>query len=381
MSYKPIPVCEPTLDGNELEYVIDAINTGWISSAGKYISKFEASFAEFCGAKHGIAVCNGTVALHLALIALGIGKGDEVIVPNFTMIASAFSICYTGAMPVFIDIDPKTWNIDVDKIEEKITLKTKAIMVVHIYGQPCEMDSIYQIATKYNLKIIEDAAEVHGATYKGVSCGSLGDVAAFSFFANKIITTGEGGMVITDDDEIAERCRYYKNLCFPLDGNRTYLHNDIGFNYRMSNVIAAIGFAQTEKASRYVAMRIKNNLVYRENLKDIKGISFQQEQLGSKNVYWMNGISIDKEEFGFTRNDLIEALKKYNIECRRFFIGLNQQPSLKQYGCDCGDHYPITDRVSNSGLYLPSSSSLTEETIKYICNIIKEIHAYGKHCT
>ena len=222
-----IPVCEPMLAGNELKYVTEAVSTGWISSSGKYVTEFENQFAEYCGCKYGIAVCNGTIALHLALIGLGIGKGDEVIVPTFTMIASAFAVCYTGAKPVFVDADKDTWNIDVKKIEEKITSKTKAIMPVHIFGKMCDMDAIHALAKKYNLYVLEDAAEAHGASYHGVKAGASSDIAAFSFFANKNITTGEGGMVVTNNKEFYDRARYFKTVCFPLDGPRDYQHEEI----------------------------------------------------------------------------------------------------------------------------------------------------------
>ena len=270
-----IPVCEPMLAGNELKYVTDAVATGWISSAGKYVTEFEKQFAAYCDCKYGVAVCNGTVALHLALVALGVGDGDEVIVPTFTMIASAFAVCYTGAKPVFVDADPNTWNIDVTKIEEKITPRTKAIMPVHIFGQMCDMDAIQALADKYNLLIVEDAAEAHGATWRGRKAGSCSHVGCFSFFANKNITTGEGGMVVTNDEAIYEKLKYYTNVCFPRSGVRNYLHNDIGFNYRMSNVVAAIGLAQTEKADEYKAMRMHNNELYRRCLADVPGIRFQ----------------------------------------------------------------------------------------------------------
>ena len=373
-----IPVCEPFLAGNEKKYVLDSIETGWISSAGKYIPAFEKAFSEYCGVKHGIAVCNGTVALHLALTALGIGKGDEVIVANFTMIASAFSICYTGAMPVFVDAEPETWNIETTKIEEKITEKTKAIMVVHIYGHPCNMKPIWNIAKKYNLKIIEDAAEVHGAeiTYESngdcitKKTGSLGDIAIFSFYANKIITTGEGGMVVTNNDELAEKCRYYKNLCFPLKGARSYIHNDIGFNYRMSNIHAAIGLAQTELADKYVEMRRHNNSLYKKYLESVLGITLQPEKEWAKNVYWMNGIVVNPEEYGMARDELMLKLRENGIDSRLFFTGMHKQPSLRKYGCDCSGEYPISDWLSENGLYLPSGSGLKKQDIEYICKTI-----------
>ena len=370
MSSEFIPVCEPALLGNEKQYVLDAIETGWISSSGKYVQQFEQSFSSFCSVQHGVSVCNGTVAIHLALKALGVGKGDEVIIPSFTMIASAFAVCYVGAMPVFVDAEPETWNIDVRRIEEKISPRTKVIMPVHIYGHPCDMDPILELARKFDLYVLEDAAEVHGATYKGNKCGSLGDLAAFSFFANKIVTTGEGGMVVTNNAHLAQQCRYFKNLCFPVDGERNYIHQDIGFNYRMSNVIAALGLAQTEKASQYVEMRRHNNALFRKYLAGVRGLTFQQEKSWAKNVYWMNGILVDPGEFGMTRNELAKSLKDKGIDSRSFFVGMHHQPSLQTYGCRCDGDYPVTDRLAAQGLYLPSGSSLQVPQIEYICETI-----------
>lgn len=374
MEKKFIPVCEPYLNGNEIKYVNEALETGWISSSGKYIPAFEQEFANYVGVKHGIAVSNGTVALHLALVALGIGVGDEVIIPDFTMIASAFAVCYTGALPVFVDAEDKTWNIDPEKIKEKITPKTKAIMVVHIYGHPCDMDPIVKIAKEYNLKIIEDAAEVHGAEYKGVKCGALGDIAAFSFFANKNATTGEGGMVITDNDELAEKCRYYKNLCFPMNGSRNYQHKDIGFNYRMSNLHAAIGLAQVEKLDSYVDLRRKNNSLYRKYLSEVPGIQLQPEESWAKNVYWMNSVVVNESEFGCSRDQLMEKLKRCGIDSRLFFVGMHKQNSLLKYGCDCLGDYKVSEKLELNGLYLPSGSNLTETEISYVAETIVKIH-------
>lgn len=368
-----IPVCEPTLLGNELKYVTDAVQTGWISSAGKYVTEFEQKFAEYCGCKYGVAVCNGTVALHLALVALGIGKGDEVIIPDFTMIATAFAVCYTGATPVFVDADPETWNIDVTKIEEKITSRTKAIIPVHLFGLMCNMDAINSIARKYNLKVLEDAAEAHGAEYKGRKAGSCSDLAAFSFFANKNITTGEGGMVVTNDEQLYNRLRYHKNMCFPLDGPRNYLHEDMGFNYRMSNVIAAIGLAQVEKADEYRQMRIRNNQLYRDFLANVPGIQFQCLKDNYLNVAWMNAITINKKVYGHTKNELCCRLKQNKIETRMLFQGMHRQPFLKHLGCDCNEKYTITDFLTENGCYLPSASNLTEREIRNICKIIKEL--------
>lgn len=366
-----IPVCEPMLAGNELKYVTEAVSTGWISSSGKYVTEFENQFAEYCGCKYGIAVCNGTIALHLALIGLGIGKGDEVIVPTFTMIASAFAVCYTGAKPVFVDADKDTWNIDVKKIEEKITSKTKAIMPVHIFGKMCDMDAIHALAKKYNLYVLEDAAEAHGASYHGVKAGASSDVAAFSFFANKNITTGEGGMVVTNNKEFYDRARYFKNVCFPLDGPRNYQHENIGYNYRMSNVVAAIGLAQVEKADDYKEMRIRNHQLYKKYLSDVPGILFQSEpDKDCVDVCWMNTIVIDPAKYGHHKDELIAHLKENEIDTRLLFTGMHKQKAMMDYGCDCSGEYPVCEWLTENGFYLPSSSSLTEEQIKFICGII-----------
>ena len=366
-----IPVCEPMLAGNELKYVTEAVSTGWISSSGKYVTEFENQFAEYCGRKYGIAVCNGTIALHLALIGLGIGKGDEVIVPTFTMIASAFAVCYTGAKPVFVDADKDTWNIDVKKIEEKITSKTKAIMPVHIFGKMCDMDAIHALAKKYNLYVLEDAAEAHGASYHGVKAGASSDIAAFSFFANKNITTGEGGMVVTNNKEFYDRARYFKNVCFPLDGPRNYQHEDIGYNYRMSNVVAAIGLAQVEKADDYKEMRIRNHQLYKMYLSDVPRILFQSEpDKDCIDVCWMNTIVIDPAKYGHHKDELIAHLKENEIDTRLLFTGMHKQKAMMDYGCDCSGEYPVCEWLTENGFYLPSSSSLTEEQIKFICGII-----------
>lgn len=371
-----IPVCEPMLAGNELKYVTEAVSTGWISSSGKYVTEFENQFAEYCGCKYGIAVCNGTIALHLALIGLGIGKGDEVIVPTFTMIASAFAVCYTGAKPVFVDADKDTWNIDVKKIEEKITSKTKAIMPVHIFGKMCDMDAIHALAKKYNLYVLEDAAEAHGASYHGVKAGASSDIAAFSFFANKNITTGEGGMVVTNNKEFYDRARYFKNVCFPLDGPRNYQHEDIGYNFRMSNVVAAIGLAQVEKADDYKEMRIRNHQLYKKYLSDVPGILLQSEpDKDCIDVCWMNTIVIDPAKYGHHKDELIAHLKENEIDTRLLFTGMHKQKAMMDYGCDCSGEYPVCEWLTENGFYLPSSSSLTEEQIIFISKVIRD---YGK---
>ena len=368
-----IPVCEPFLNGREAEYVADAVRTGWISSSGKYVTAFEQAFAAYCGVKYGVAVCNGTVALHLALKSVGIGAGDEVIVPNFTMIATAFAVCYTGARPVFVDADRDTWNVDVELVEERITPRTKAIIAVHLFGLPCDMDALHCIAEPRGITVIEDAAEAHGAAYKARRAGSLSSIAAFSFYANKNLTTGEGGMVVTDDEDFCNNARYYKNLCFPLDAPRTYVHADIGFNYRMSNVHAAIGLAQVEKADEYVALRRRNADLYRRFLADVPGVIFQKVPPGGEgdyfNSYWMNSLVVESARYGKTRDELAAHLASRGVETRMLFVGMDRQPSLKEFVSQ-EDCFPVSEWLSENGLYLPSASSLGEEEIRHVAETI-----------
>ena len=367
-----VPVCEPFLNGNEEKYVLDCVKTGWISSSGEYVKRFEEEFAKYCDCKYSVAVCNGTVALHLALVSLGIGKGDEVIVPNFTMIASAFAVCYTGAKPVFVDCDKDTWNIDTTKIELKITPKTKAIMPVHIFGNPCNMNKIVQIAKRHNLFIIEDAAEAHGAEYKGRKVGSFSDIASFSFFANKNLTTGEGGSVVMNDKKYYDRAKYLKNMSFSINSPRIYQHDEIGFNYRMSNIHAAIGLAQIEKAVEYRNLRIKNNKLYKEFLKGVEGITFQQDEKDSLNVCWMNAILLNPKQYGHAKEELIQKLRENNVDTRLLFTGMHRQKCLANYGCDCSGKYPNTDNLTQNGFYLPTASNLKKQDIEKICQIIKD---------
>ena len=371
MKNKFIPVCNTYLNGNEKKYLLDCIDTGWISSAGKYVKEFEQKFAKYCDSNYAISVTSGTTALHIAMRVLGIKKGDEVIIPSFTMIACAFAVCYTGAKPVFVDVDKNTWTIDVNKIEEKITSRTKAIMPVHIFGNPCDMSRIIKIANKYKLYIIEDCAEAHGATYKNKKVGSFSSISAFSFFANKNLTTGEGGMVVTNNANYYNKLKYYRNMCYPLDKPRTYEHFDIGFNYRMTNLQAAIGLAQTEKADYYKNLRIKNHELYKKYLKDVKGIIFQKDQKKSVNVAWMNAILVNEKKYGKTKEQLVEYLKQKGVDTRFLFMGMHKQKCLKKFKCNMSDKYPITDRLTEEGFYLPSSSNLTKTEIKYICDLIK----------
>jgi len=367
-----IPVCEPTQWGNEKKYVKECMETNWISSKGRYIAKFESEFARKVGAGYGVGVLNGTVALHLALSALDIGPGDEVIVPTFTMIATPNSVRYTGAKPVLVDSELKTWNIDTSKIEEKITKRTRAILPIHTYGHPCDMDTIMKLARKHKLYVIEDAAEAHGAIYKGKKIGSIGDAACFSFYANKIITTGEGGMVTTNNKKLAEKMQVLKNHAFSSE--RHFWHKIVGFNYRMTNIQAAIGLAQTENLEKLVNKRIENAMLYNKLLGDIEQITLPPSTRDIKNVYWMYGILL-KNHSKVTRDTLRYELANRGIETRTFFIPIHMQPVYKGW---FKGRYPSSEYLCTNGLYLPSSTSLTAGNIHYIAGTIKEIFAKHK---
>ncbi len=368
-----IPVCEPALDGNELAYVTDAVRSGWISSGGDYLKRFEEGFAAYVGVTHGIGTTNGTTALHLALAALGVGPGDEVIVPDFTMISSAFAVCYCGAMPVFVDADPDTWNMDVAKVAAKIGPRTKAIMAVHIYGHPTDMDPLIALAKDRGIPILEDAAEAHGAEYAGKRCGSIGELAAFSFYANKAITTGEGGMVVTNDDRLAEECRSLRNLAFPRTGSRVYRHDRIGFNYRMSNLQGALGLAQLERIDTYVASRRAHAARYNDRLARLAALQLPVERPWAKNSYWMYGVVLrDGARVG--RDELAARLAAEGIETRPFFQPMHEQPALLRYGVATDGSYPVSDRLAARGLYLPSGSDLADVDIDRVCDrIAKEL--------
>jgi perosamine synthetase len=360
-----IPVCEPLFLGNEKKYVEEALNSGWISSAGPFLGRFEKKFSEYCGRRYGIATTSGTTALHLMLQAAGIGEGDEVIIPDFAMISVAAAVRYVRAIPRLGDIESDTWNIDPQKIEAQISGETKAILVVHTYGHPVDMGPVQEIAKKHSLILLEDAAEAHGATYRGKRVGSFGQASAFSFYANKIITTGEGGMVVTDDPEIAERCRYYRNLCFNRR-ERNYWHEDLGFNYRMTNVQAALGLAQLENIDEYIARRRENAALYRKNLAGIPGLTLAVEKDYAQNVYWMFGLLIDSQTCQVNRDQLMEKLKSHGIETRPFFKPNHLQPFLQPLHHYANSEFPFSNRASEGGLYLPSGSGLSAESIEFV---------------
>lgn len=370
MTAKRIPVCAPLLAGNELKYVTEAVSGGWISSAGPFVERLEVEFAKYVGTRYAVTTTNGTTALHLALVALGVGKGDEVVVPTFTMIASAFAVCYTGAMPVFVDCERTTWTLDVAKLEKAITPRTKVIMPVHIYGHPCDMGPIRELAKARKIALLEDAAEAIGSEYQGVKCGALSEIAAFSLFANKAIATGEGGLITTSDPDLYQRCKWFKNLCFPAKGGRTYRHDEIGFNYRMPNTLAAIGVGQLERVEYYVARRRENARLYTERLRDVRGLTLQPELAWAKNSYWMYAVLIE-DGFGPSRDEVMKALDEQGIETRSFFIPMHQQPSLLKYGCSPDGDFSVSEEVSRKGLYLPSGSGLTVEEIDRVCEALR----------
>ncbi|MFO0322860.1 MAG: DegT/DnrJ/EryC1/StrS family aminotransferase [Bacteroidota bacterium] len=365
-----IPVNEPLLNGNEKKYLMECIDTGWISSEGPFIKKFEEQFSSKINKKHGVAVCNGTAALEIAVEALGIKKGDEVIMPSFTIISCASSIIKSGAIPVLVDSDIHTWNMNVSEIESKITSKTKAIMVVHIYGLTVDIEPIITLAKKYDLKIIEDSAEAHGQTYKGKPCGSFGDVSVFSFYPNKLITTGEGGMILTDDDSVAEKLRSLRNLCFTA--HKRFVHEELGWNMRMTNVQAAIGVAQLERWDESIARKREIGKLYTELLKDVKGIQLPIEKTAyCDNVYWVYGILLnDKSK---TAEQVMKLLADKGIGTRPFFYPMHLQPVLRKMGLYKSESYPNAESLYHSGFYLPSGLALSNEQIHEVAKTLKEI--------
>ncbi len=363
-----IPVCEPTLAGNELKYVTQAVESNWISSAGSFIRDFEHQFAAACGAEYGIACANGTVAMHLALATLGLEPGDEVIIPTFTMIATANAVTYCGATPVLADMEPNYWQLDVEQVAAKITPRTKAIVPVHIYGHPTDMDPLLELAQKHGLRVIEDAAESHGAEYRGRRTGSLGDAAGFSFYGNKIITTGEGGMVTTNDRELAKLAWNLRDHAFSHE--RHFWHKFIGFNYRMTNLQAAVGLAQTEQLDTFVTLRRRNAAEYTRRLQSIPGITTPPEAPWAKNVYWMYGILVNEQEYGLSRDQLRKVLAEHGIETRTFFIPMHCQPVY--WEMFKGQRYPVAERLCRDGFYLPSATSLSIQEIDFVAEVIRE---------
>jgi perosamine synthetase len=360
-----IPVSDPKLDGNELRYLTQCIQSNWISSAGRFIREFEEAFAAAVGCRHGIACSNGTTALHLALATFGLGPGDEVIIPAFTMIATANAVRYTGAQPVLVDAERQTWNLDPAALAARITPRTRGILVVHTYGHPADMGPILDLAERRGLWVIEDAAEAHGARYRDRPVGSLGRAASFSFYANKIITTGEGGMVTTNDGEVARLARRLRDHAF--SDERHFWHKYLGFNYRMTNLQAAVGLAQTERLAELVEIHRVNAARYTARLSRIPGLTLPIERPWARNVYWMYGALVE-DAFGITRDVLRSRLARHGIETRTFFIPIHFQPIY--YQTFAGQRYPVAEELCRRGLYLPSGATLTEAEIDYIADMV-----------
>jgi perosamine synthetase len=367
-----IPVWEPVLDGNEKKYVLDCLETNWISSLGSYITRFEESVAGYCGVPHGVATSSCTTALHLALVALGIGPGDEVLIPDFTLIVSANTVIQAGARPVLVDSDPQTWCIDPDRLEEKIGPKTRAVMPVHMYGHPCDMPAILEIARRRNLLVIEDCAEAHGAEIAGRKVGSFGDAACFSFYGNKILTTGEGGMVLCRDAALADRMRLLRNQAFEQP---RFVHREIGFNYRLTNVQAAIGLAQTEKIDEKVERKREIARWYADAFAGVDDVRLPWEAPGARNVYWMYGVCLG-DSFRRGRDGVMQAMKERGVETRAFFCPMHRQPVFARTDDprfpDTSGEYPVSDDLWKRGLYLPSGLGLTREQVREVAAKLAE---------
>lgn len=366
-----IPVNEPLLNGNEKKYLNECIDTGWISSEGPFVKEFEQKMSATVGRKYGIAVSNGTAALEVACQALGIGEGDEVIMPTFTIISCAMAVTKLGAVPVLVDSDIHDWNMNVDEIEKKITSKTKAIMIVHIYGLPVQVDKVLELAKKYNLKVIEDAAEMHGQTYHGKPCGSFGDISTFSFYPNKHITTGEGGMVVTDDEELAERCRSLRNLCFRKDVR--YVHDEISDNYRFTNLQAAVGLAQLERLEEFVEKKRDMGRYYTEKLQGVKGLQLPIAKTSyADNIYWVYGLVLS-EDVKIDNRNMQKLLANEGIGTRTFFWCMHEQPVYRNMGLFTDEQYKNAEYLARKGFYIPSGLALTKEQMDRVVDVVAKV--------
>lgn len=366
-----IPVNEPLLNGNEKKYLNQCIDTGWISSEGPFIKQFEDGMAKKMGRKFGIAVANGSVAIDAAIVALGIQEGDEVILPSFTIISCAAAIVRAGAKPVVVDCCSETWNMDVSKIEAKITNNTKAIMVVHIYGLPTKMDEVLALAQKYKLKVIEDSAEMHGQTYKGKPCGSFGEISTLSFYPNKHITTGEGGMILTDDEHLAEKCRSLRNLCF--QPARRFVHEELGWNFRMTNLQAALGVAQLERLDEFVDRKRIMGRIYNELFAKQKNIELPPSKTEySENIYWVYGIVL-KDHVPFDAQEASRRLLELGVGTRPFFWPMHEQPVFHKIGLFKSESCPVSERIARRGFYIPSGLALTEEQMTKVAEAVNRV--------
>lgn len=369
--YPFIPVNIPLLDGNEKKYLNECIDTGWISSEGKFVNQFEDQFANRLGRNYAIAVTSGTAALDVAFEALLIGPGDEVILPAFTIISCINQVIRSGATPVLVDSDPLTWNMNLQQVEEKITEHTKAILVVHIFGLPVDIDPILELAQKKNIKIIEDAAEMLGQTYNEKPCGSFGDISTFSFYPNKLVTTGEGGMIVTNDKQLADDCRSLRNLCF--QPKKRFVHERLGWNYRMTNIQAALGLAQLERLDEFVQIKRSIGKKYSQGLRVLNEVQLPLEKTDyAENIYWVFGLVLN-DSIGFDAEEAMKMLEEKGIGCRPFFCPMNQQPVLREMGFFLNESYPVAERIYKQGFYIPSGLALTSEHINHVINKLIEV--------
>ena len=366
-----IPVNQVCLEGNEKKYLNECVDTGWISSEGPFVRQFEEQFAAVVNRKYGIAVSNGSVALDAAIVALGIGHGDEVIMPAFTIISCAAAIVRAGGTPVLVDSDPLTWNMNLEEIRTRITPKTKAIMLVHIFGLPVDVDPILELAELHGIAIIEDAAEMHGQAYKGRPCGSFGKISTFSFYPNKHITTGEGGMIVTDDPQLAEKCRSLRNLCFQT--KKRFIHEQLGWNFRMSNLQAALGVAQLEQLAQFVSRKRQMGKRYTQLLSSVRGLQLPLPRTEyAENIYWVYGLVMD-ERIAFDAEEAMRRLKEVGIDTRPFFWPMHEQPVFKNMKLFIGESYPVAERLGRRGFYLPSGLGLTPEQINRVAESVQSI--------
>jgi perosamine synthetase len=366
---KLIPVNEPLLTEADYASVMAALRSGWISGAGPHVEAFESRWAAYCGRKHGIALANGTVALQVAVALLDLQPGDEVIMPSFTIISCALPVVLAGATPVLVDSEPQSWTMNVAQVEARISKRTRALMPVHVYGHPVDMDPLLDLAQRYNLPIIEDAAEAHGAEYRGRRAGSFGMSSCFSFYANKLITTGEGGMLLVDDDNLAERARRLRNLGF--QPGRRFLHAELGFNFRLTNLQAALGLTQVDRMDEIVDRKRRMGQAYTERLSEVRGLTLQVQQPWARSVYWMYGLVVG-EETGLDAAEFAGRLAKLGVETRPFFLGMHEQPALQERGLFAGESYPVAERIARQGLYLPSGLALEESEIDRVCQAVGE---------
>jgi perosamine synthetase len=366
-----IPVNEPLLNGNERKYLNECIETGWISSEGPFVNRFENEFAFKVGRKYAIAVSNGSLALEAAMVALDLEPGSEVIMPSFTIISCAAAIVRAGCVPVLVDADPLTWNMDVNQIESRITPLTKAIMVVHIYGLPCDMHEVMGIARKHGLKLIEDAAEAHGQVCAGQACGSFGDLSIFSFYPNKHVTTGEGGMILTDSEVLANKCRGLRNLCFIPE--RRFVHEALGWNMRMTNMQAALGVAQLERLDDFVKRKRNMGRLYTELLAEVPGIQLPLPATEyADNIYWVYGLVLE-ESIDFDAKEAMHRLAQRGIGTRPFFWPMHEQPVLREMGLFESVYCPVSERLARRGFYIPSGMALTEAQIHEVAKVVLEV--------